>query len=96
MRAFGSAVLLVMLLAACERASVRAPLVSKIPRELQLSVQDSVRGRLPRGGLLMWLDAEKRFRKLNAPEQCRDVFRGVRYADGIEIPAVSPTQKAAA
>ncbi len=40
--------------------------------------------------------AEKRFRKLNAPEQCREVFRGVRYADGIEIPAVSPTQKAAA
>jgi hypothetical protein len=25
--------------------------------------------------------AETRFRKLNAPEQCRDVFRGVRYAD---------------
>jgi transposase-like protein len=40
--------------------------------------------------------AEKRFRKLNAPKQCRDVYRGVRYADGIEIPAVSPTQKAAA
>ncbi|MCO4100355.1 MAG: IS256 family transposase [Gemmatimonas sp.] len=40
--------------------------------------------------------AEKRFRKLNAPEQCRDVYRGVRYADGIEIPAMSPTQKAAA
>jgi putative transposase len=40
--------------------------------------------------------AEKRFRKLNAPEPCRDVYRGVRYADGIEIPAVSPTQKAAA
>ncbi len=58
MRAFGSGVLLIMLLAACERASVRAPLVSKIPRELQLSVQDSVRGRLPRGGLLMWLDRE--------------------------------------
>ena len=40
--------------------------------------------------------AEKRFRKLNAPEQCRDVYRGVRYADGIEVPAVSSTQKAAA
>ena len=40
--------------------------------------------------------AEKRFRKLNAPEPCRDVSRGVRYADGLEIPAVSPTQKAAA
>jgi hypothetical protein len=40
--------------------------------------------------------AEKRFRKLNAPEQCRDVYRGVRYVDGIEVPAVSSTQKAAA
>ncbi len=40
--------------------------------------------------------AEKRFRKLNAPEQCHDVYRGVRYVDGIEVPAVSPTQKAAA
>jgi putative transposase len=39
--------------------------------------------------------AEKRFRKLNAPEQCRDVYRGVRYADGLKVPAVSPTQKAA-
>ena len=58
MRAFGNGVLLVMLLAACERAPVRARLVSKIPRELQLSLQDSVRGRLPEGGLLMWLDRE--------------------------------------
>jgi len=40
--------------------------------------------------------AEKRFRTLNAPEQCRDVFRGVRYADGIEAPAVSTTRRAAA
>lgn len=40
--------------------------------------------------------AEKRFRKLNAPEQCRDVFRGVRYAHGIEVPVVLSTQKAAA
>ncbi|MCZ8206476.1 hypothetical protein [Gemmatimonas sp.] len=40
--------------------------------------------------------AEKRFRKLNAPEPCRDVYRGVRYADGLEVPAVSSTQKAAA
>jgi putative transposase len=40
--------------------------------------------------------AEKRFRKLNAPEQCRDVYRGVRYADGIEVPVVSSTQKTAA
>lgn len=40
--------------------------------------------------------AEKRFRKLNAPEQCRDVYRGVRYADGLAVPAVSSTQKAAA
>jgi transposase-like protein len=40
--------------------------------------------------------AEKRFRKLNAPEQCRNVYRGVRYADGLEVLAVSSTQKAAA
>jgi len=40
--------------------------------------------------------AEKRFRKHNAPEQCRDVFRGVRYADGIEVPVTSSTEKAAA
>jgi transposase-like protein len=40
--------------------------------------------------------AEKRFRKLNAPEQCRDVYRGVRCADGLEVPAVSSTQKTAA
>ncbi|WP_353267413.1 hypothetical protein [Gemmatimonas sp.] len=40
--------------------------------------------------------AENRFRKLNAPEQCRDVSRGVRYADGLEVPAVSSTPKAAA
>ena len=40
--------------------------------------------------------AEKRVRKLNAPEQCRDVYRGVRYVDGVEVPVVSSTQKAAA
>ena len=40
--------------------------------------------------------AEKRFRKLNAPEQCRDVYRGVRYVDGVEVPVVATTQKAAA
>ncbi|MFN8977673.1 MAG: hypothetical protein ACK5X3_05720, partial [Pseudomonadota bacterium] len=40
--------------------------------------------------------AEKRFRKLNVPEQCRDVFRGVRYVDGLEVPVVSSTEKAAA
>lgn len=40
--------------------------------------------------------AEKRFRKLNAPEQCRDVYRGVRYADGIEVVARSSAQRAAA
>jgi putative transposase len=40
--------------------------------------------------------AEKRFRKLNAPEQCRDVLRGVSDADGIEVPVVSSTPKAAA
>ncbi|MCA2991967.1 IS256 family transposase [Gemmatimonas sp.] len=40
--------------------------------------------------------AEQRFRKLNAPDQCRDVYRGVRYADGVEVPVVSSTEKAAA
>jgi hypothetical protein len=35
--------------------------------------------------------AEKRFRTLNAPARCRDVYRGVRYADGVEVPAVSFT-----
>lgn len=40
--------------------------------------------------------AEQRFRKLNAPDQCRDVYRGVRYADGIEVPVDSSTEKAAA
>ena len=33
--------------------------------------------------------AEKRFRKRNAPAQCRDVYRGVRYVDGVEIPRCS-------
>lgn len=40
--------------------------------------------------------AEKRFRKLNAPEQCRDVFDGRRYVDGVEVSTESSTQKAAA
>jgi len=40
--------------------------------------------------------AVKRFRKLNAPEQCRDVYSGVRYVDGAEVPAVPSTQIAAA
>ena len=40
--------------------------------------------------------AERRFRKLNALEQCRDVYRGVRYVDGVEGPVVSPTLTAAA
>jgi len=40
--------------------------------------------------------AEKRFRKLNAPEQCRDVFDGHRYVDGVEVSTESSTQKAAA
>jgi len=40
--------------------------------------------------------AEERFRTLNAPEQCRDVFDGVRYIDGTAEPASSSTQKAAA
>ncbi len=40
--------------------------------------------------------AEQRFRKLNAPEQCRDVFDGRRYVDGGEVSTESSTQKAAA
>lgn len=40
--------------------------------------------------------AERRFRKLNAPEQCKDVFHGTRYADGIAIPTHPSSQKAAA
>jgi hypothetical protein len=40
--------------------------------------------------------AVKRFRKLNAPEQCRDVYSGVRNVDGAEVPAVPSTQMAAA
>jgi transposase-like protein len=40
--------------------------------------------------------AEKRFRTLDAPEQCRDGYRAVRYADGSDVPVVSFTQKAAA
>jgi transposase-like protein len=40
--------------------------------------------------------AEQRFRKLNAPEQCRDVFDGRRYVDGVEVSTESSTQKAAA
>ena len=37
--------------------------------------------------------AERRFRKLNAPEQCRDVYRGIRFVDGVEVPVVLSTQK---
>ena len=40
--------------------------------------------------------AEQRFRKLNAPEPCRDVFDGRRYVDGVEVSTESSTQKAAA
>ena len=40
--------------------------------------------------------AEPRFRTLNAPEQCRDVFDGRRYVDGVEVSTESSTQKAAA
>jgi transposase-like protein len=40
--------------------------------------------------------AEQRFRKLNAPEQCKDVFHGTRYEDGVAIPARPSSQKAAA
>lgn len=39
---------------------------------------------------------ENRFPKLNAPEQCRDVYRGVLYVDGVEVPGVPPTRKVAA
>lgn len=31
--------------------------------------------------------AEQLFRKLNAPEQCKDVFHGTRYEDGVVLPA---------
>lgn len=53
---------------------------------------------LERARAIIWrllLIAEQRFRKLNAPEFCRDVFRGVRYTDGIEVPAVPTIRKAA-
>ena len=40
--------------------------------------------------------AEQRFRKLNAPEQCRDVFDNRRYVDGVDVSTESSTQKAAA
>jgi hypothetical protein len=52
-----------------------------------------------RGTAIIWRllrIAVKRFRKLNAPEQCRDVYSGVRYVDGAEVPAVPSTQMAAA
>jgi len=41
---------------------------------------------------------EQRFRKLNVPEQCKDVFHGTRYedGDGVVIPAHPSAQKAAA
>ena len=48
--------------------------------------------KVERATAIIWrllLVAEQRFRKLNAPERCRDVFRGVRYADGVAIPVVS-------
>lgn len=40
--------------------------------------------------------AEQRFRKLNAPEHCKDVFHGTRYEVGLAIPARPSPQKAAA
>ena len=55
--------------------------------------------KVERATAIIWrllLVAEQRFRKLNAPELCRDVFRGVRYADGVAIPVVSTIRKAAA
>lgn len=33
--------------------------------------------------------AKQRVRKLNAPEQCKVVFHGTRYEDGVVIPASS-------
>jgi|GEM_PF-3737982 len=38
---------------------------------------------------------EEHFRRLNAPEQCRNVFLGVRYVDGIKVPVNAPAQMAA-
>ncbi len=55
--------------------------------------------KVERATAIIWrllLVAEQRFRKLNAPELCRDVFRGVRYTDGAEVPAVPTIRKAAA
>ena len=55
--------------------------------------------KVERATAIIWrllLVAEQRFRKLNAPELCRDVFRGVRYTDGVEVPAVPTIRKAAA
>lgn len=55
--------------------------------------------KVERATAIIWrllLIAEQRFRKLNAPELCRDVFRGVRYADGVAIPIVRTVRKAAA
>jgi putative transposase len=40
--------------------------------------------------------AEQRFRKLNAPEQCQDIFHGTRYDDGLPIPARLSLQQATA
>jgi transposase-like protein len=55
--------------------------------------------KVERATAIIWrllLIAEQRFRKLNAPELCRDVFRGVRYTDGVEVSAVPTIRKAAA
>lgn len=55
--------------------------------------------KVERATAIIWrllLIAEQRFRKLNAPELCRDVFRGVRYTDGVEVPEVPTIRKAAA
>ena len=55
--------------------------------------------KVERATAIIWrllLVAEQRFRKLNAPELCRAVFRGVRYVDGVEVPVVSTVRKAAA
>ena len=55
--------------------------------------------KVERATAIIWrllLVAEQRFRKLNAPELCRNVFRGVRYTAGIDVPTIPNIQKAAA
>jgi len=54
--------------------------------------------KVERATVIIWrllLDAEQCFRKLNASELCRAVFRGARYVYGVEVPVVLTTQKVA-